>query len=99
MLRHLTCCVTADTQLQTALLLLLLLLVLGPDKCISPPLCDMNYVTFVHASHCLRYFVHLAMALPSLEPFVCNDLLKTACVSLAQVRSTDPPARLCRWWQ
>ena len=33
-----------------------------------------------------RYFVGLAAsAVPSLEPFVCNDMLKTAMVSLAQV--------------
>ncbi len=34
-----------------------------------------------------RYFAALAAGpLPSLEPFVCNDMLKTALVSLAQVR-------------
>ena len=39
------------------------------------------------ASGVCRYFVALAAAVvPSLEPFVCNDMLKTALVSLAQVR-------------
>lgn len=38
------------------------------------------------ASGVCRYFVGLAAsAVPSLEPFVCNDMLKTALVSLAQV--------------
>ena len=42
------------------------------------------------ASGVCRYFVALAAAAaPSLEPFVCNDMLKTALVSLAQVRIED----------
>lgn len=88
--RHLNLRVPADARLQTVTRLLMLFLWVSafPGQKCSP------HVAFVHALHCLRYFVHLAMALPSLEPFVCNDLLKTACVSLAQVRSTDAPVRL-----
>ncbi|GAX73215.1 hypothetical protein CEUSTIGMA_g668.t1 [Chlamydomonas eustigma] len=42
-----------------------------------------------------RYFVGLAAGqLPTLEPFVCNDLLKTALVSLAQVFTADIQAEV-----
>jgi hypothetical protein len=45
-----------------------------------------------------RYFVGLAAGLvPALEPFVCNDLLKTALISLAQVgvKLNLPPRASC----